>query len=253
VSVVRGDVAEGDLGLSSELTGVDSIVHCAANVGWAAPPEVLAGANVEGTKRVAALAKRLGARLHHVSTSSVVNTAARQLPYVASKVRAEHAVLQADVPARIWRVGLLSGRMADGRFPVNPEENGLLLLLSAVLGQEQVPQGLEQAAVELTPVDVCAGFLVRLILSATGGEPLVTLYSDKPVPIGTVSSLRGTVPPPSSRALPVALLSQIFKAHLEGDADPVLPSTRVLLDREGLSWPLLGADYLRRFLSGFTG
>ncbi len=248
VTVVPGDVAEPGLGLGVEsqerLSAVDSVVHCAANVAWAASPQALEEANVEGTRAVAALARKLGARLHYVSTSSVVSASARRLPYVASKAKAEHVVLEAGVPARIWRVGLLAGRLRDGVFPVKAEENGLLLLLSSLLSRTELPI----ASIELTPVDVCAEFLVRLMVQAPGEEPVVTLYNDNYLRVGKLSALRREVPAPCSRELPLALVSQVLEGHALAEADPALPSTRALLEREGLSWPALGEDYLRRFL-----
>ncbi len=248
VTAVPGDLAKPGLGLGADwherLAGVDSVVHCAANVAWAASPQVLEAANVEGTRAVAALARKLGARLHHVSTSSVVSASARRLPYVASKAKAEHVVLDADVPARIWRVGLLAGRLRDGVFPVKAEENGLLLLLSSLLSRTELPT----ASIELTPVDVCAEFLVRLLLQSPGAEPVVTLYNHKHLSVAKVSALRTAIPLPATRELPTGFVSQVLEGHALAEIDPALPSTRALLKREGLSWPALGEDYLRRFL-----
>src|ERR1700753_4302158 len=70
-----GELTEPDLGLTdeaiAELGEVDHLVHCAAIYDiTAAEPEQRA-ANVDGTRAVIDVARRLGATLHHVSSIAV--------------------------------------------------------------------------------------------------------------------------------------------------------------------------------------
>src|ERR1700757_2519048 len=70
-----GDLAEPDLGLTddaiAELDNVEHVVHCAAIYDITAPESDQRIANVEGTRAVIDLARRLDATLHHVSSIAV--------------------------------------------------------------------------------------------------------------------------------------------------------------------------------------
>ena len=66
-----GDLAEPHLGLTDELGGVKHVVHCGAIYDITMREEAQRGANVDGTRSVIELARRLGATLHHVSSIAV--------------------------------------------------------------------------------------------------------------------------------------------------------------------------------------
>ena len=78
VSPLVGDLTAPDLGLSdqtiAELDGVDHVVHAAAIYDITAGEAEQRAANVEGTRAVIGLAKRLDATLHHVSSIAVAGT-----------------------------------------------------------------------------------------------------------------------------------------------------------------------------------
>lgn len=73
-----GDLTAVDLGLTdeaiAELGTVDHVVHCAAIYDITVAEEEQRAANVEGTRAVIALARRLDATLHHVSSIAVAGT-----------------------------------------------------------------------------------------------------------------------------------------------------------------------------------
>ncbi|MFY9921800.1 MAG: SDR family oxidoreductase, partial [Mycobacterium sp.] len=73
-----GDLTTENLGLSdesiAELGSVDHVVHCAAIYDITVDEEAQRAANVDGTRAVIALARRLGATLHHVSSIAVAGT-----------------------------------------------------------------------------------------------------------------------------------------------------------------------------------
>lgn len=248
---IRGDLSVDGLGFSAAgrlaLQGVDCVLHNGAKVAWVAPQAELEAANVHGTRRMAQLARTLGASLEYVSTASVVNVAARKLPYVESKVRAEQVVLRAGVPSRIWRVGLLSGRASDGHFPVVAGESGLLLLLSAALRNDfTVPEG-SNLSIELTPVDVCAAIHVAL-MAAPGTPPIVVLQSDKRLTWSALRAVAGKVKVPEGREMPHELLADVFDESERTAQDEALGETLACLSREKLAWPEPDEAYLRKFL-----
>ena len=73
-----GDLTADGLGLSddtlAELGSVDHVVHCAAIYDITVSEDAQRAANVDGTRAVIALARRLGATLHHVSSIAVAGT-----------------------------------------------------------------------------------------------------------------------------------------------------------------------------------
>src|SRR5215208_8061222 len=73
-----GDLTAANLGLTdeavAELGAVEHVVHCAAIYDITADEADQRAANVEGTRAVIELARRLDATLHHVSSIAVAGT-----------------------------------------------------------------------------------------------------------------------------------------------------------------------------------
>ncbi|GFG51901.1 short chain dehydrogenase [Mycolicibacterium agri] len=78
VKALVGDLTADNLGLPdaaiAELRPVGHVVHCAAIYDITAAERLQRAANVEGTRAVIALARRLDATLHHVSSIAVAGT-----------------------------------------------------------------------------------------------------------------------------------------------------------------------------------
>ncbi|WP_445271138.1 SDR family oxidoreductase, partial [Streptomyces sp. DSM 41634] len=70
-----GDLTAADLGLSdtdiAELGDISHVVHCAAIYDMTVGESEQRAANVDGTRAVIELARRLDATLHHVSSIAV--------------------------------------------------------------------------------------------------------------------------------------------------------------------------------------
>src|ERR1700730_9906043 len=129
-----GDLAEPDLGLTdeaiAELGDVEHVVHCAAIYDITAPEPEQRIANVEGTRAVIELARRLGATLHHGSSIAVAGefrgeyTEAdfdfgHQLPppYHQTKFEAESLVREATgLRHRIYRPAVVVGDSRTGEM-----------------------------------------------------------------------------------------------------------------------------------------
>ena len=137
VTVVRGDITQDRLGVSAaqydELAGmVTRIVHDAATVDWAATLDAARRINVEGTRRVLALAQagqQRGAlrRFDYVSTCHVCgkrtgNIAEESLDdragffnhYEQSKFEAETLVRRSGVPFSTFRLSSVVGDSRTG-------------------------------------------------------------------------------------------------------------------------------------------
>jgi thioester reductase-like protein/short-subunit dehydrogenase involved in D-alanine esterification of teichoic acids len=129
-----GDLTAADLGLSdaavADLGAVDHVVHCAAIYDITAPEAEQRAANVEGTRAVIDLARRLDATLHHVSSIAVAGTyrgeyteddfdVAQDLPtsYHQTKFEAELLVRSAQgLRYRVYRPAVVVGDSRTGEM-----------------------------------------------------------------------------------------------------------------------------------------
>jgi thioester reductase-like protein/NAD(P)-dependent dehydrogenase (short-subunit alcohol dehydrogenase family) len=129
-----GDLTADDLGLTddtvAELGSVDHVVHCAAVYDITVAEDVQRAANVEGTRAVIALARRLGATLHHVSSIAVAGThrgeytendfdVAQELPTPYHRTKFEAELLVRSEPGlryRVYRPAVVVGDSRTGEM-----------------------------------------------------------------------------------------------------------------------------------------
>ena len=129
-----GDVTAPALGLNAEMIDeigdLDHVVHCAAIYDITADDAAQRAANVEGTRAVIALATRIGATLHHVSSIAVAGSHPGTFtetdfdleqrlptPYHQTKFEAERLVRTAPgLRYRIYRPGVVVGDSRTGEM-----------------------------------------------------------------------------------------------------------------------------------------
>jgi thioester reductase-like protein/short-subunit dehydrogenase len=129
-----GDLIAADLGLSddsvAELGTVDHVVHCGAVYDITADEDAQRAANVEGTRAVIGLSRRLGATLHHVSSIAVAGThrgefteedfdVAQDLPTPYHQTKFEAELLVRSEPGlryRIYRPAVVVGDSHTGEM-----------------------------------------------------------------------------------------------------------------------------------------
>jgi thioester reductase-like protein/NADP-dependent 3-hydroxy acid dehydrogenase YdfG len=129
-----GDLTAEDLGLSEDTIGdlgaVDHVVHCAAIYDITVPEDAQRAANVEGTRVVIALARRLDATLHHVSSIAVAGThrgeyteedfdVAQDLPTPYHQTKFEAELLVRSEPGlryRVYRPAVVVGDSRTGEM-----------------------------------------------------------------------------------------------------------------------------------------
>jgi thioester reductase-like protein/short-subunit dehydrogenase involved in D-alanine esterification of teichoic acids len=134
VKPLVGDLTTPDLGLTdetiAELGAIEHVVHCAAIYDMTAGEDEQRAANVEGTRAVIALARRLDATLHHVSSIAVAGTyrgtyteddfdVAQDLPtpYHQTKFEAELLVRSAQgLRYRVYRPAVVVGDSRTGEM-----------------------------------------------------------------------------------------------------------------------------------------
>ncbi|MFI9413038.1 SDR family oxidoreductase [Nocardia gamkensis] len=182
-TVVRGDITAPGLGLDARdaervLDGLDLVVHCAANVDFAAGPEKLDAVNVAGTQRVLELAARASARVVHVSTAFVDldpprdvtdgHATLRPAEYIAAKRAGEAVVRASGLPYTIVRPSAIGGHSKTGAIT---EYQGVHSISRAML-RGSVPLFLCAAGAryDLVPCDVVAGVIAAVVDAPTAPE-----------------------------------------------------------------------------------
>ncbi|MEN0012304.1 MAG: SDR family oxidoreductase [Solirubrobacteraceae bacterium] len=204
VALVRGAVPweHPDLRLvSGDLTtgpfpdlpdDVDTIIHCAASVGFDLPLQQQRQINVEGTRRVleAAAGLQLG-RFMHVSTAFVAGDhdgvfgpedldrgQGFRNTYEQSKFEAEHLVRESGLPWQIVRPSIVVGDQHTGWTTAFNVVYGPLRAYAR--GLMQVAPGNVEAPVDLVPIDVVSRGMVALLDEPVGGTHLLVSGSRAP-------------------------------------------------------------------------
>lgn len=178
-------------GLSKDvITQVDTIIHTAASVKHYGSYSYFYKVNVEGTKHVVDFAKKVGARLVHISTLSVsgnsladdfsVNRSSEKKcfyenslyigqpldnVYIHSKFEAERRVYDAmldGLDATVIRVGNLTNRASDYKFQPNYKENAFLTRVKAILEFGLFPEYLMKLYAEFSPIDKTVEGIVKI-------------------------------------------------------------------------------------------
>lgn len=179
---VTGDITQENLALrdadQTALRGAD-FYHLAAVYDLEASAEANERANVEGTRNVVELAKRLGARIHHMSSIAVAGSKWRgnftedmfaegqvlDHPYYRTKHDAEEIVRESGVRFRIYRPGLVVGSSETGEADRIDGPYYAFKLIQRL--RNAIPQwvpliGIEGGEINIVPVDFVARALDAL-------------------------------------------------------------------------------------------
>ncbi|MBD0323332.1 MAG: SDR family oxidoreductase, partial [Aldersonia sp.] len=241
-----GDLAEEGLGLDSgeELPAADHILHLGAVYDMTAGPEQ-AATNVEGTRAVVDLARRIGATLHHVSSIAVAGDHAGTFTetdfdvgqgfpshYHRTKFEAEKLVREAEeLRWRIYRPAIVVGDSVSGEIN---KIDGPYYFFPAIAALGRLPSVLplvlpEIGYTNIVPVDYVAAALVELALRPGGDGETFHLVNPRPQPLSEVYSAlaRAAGAPPVAAAIPAGFLRPL----LEPPGDKRLESARSLVLR----------------------
>ena len=152
--VINGDVTQDLTPLTSNLspvTSIDTVFNCAANVKHFSKTSDIEDVNIGGAQRCVEFCLKTGARLVHISTTSVaelwiIRNNGEEIPklderkfwfgqfldnrYIHSKFLAERIVLDAvahhGLNGKVMRVGNLAPRSYDGEFQANFNSNSFM-------------------------------------------------------------------------------------------------------------------------------
>ena len=186
---IIGDIEQK--GLSDEIpTDVQTIIHTAASVKHYGSYSYFNRVNTEGTAHVVEYAKKIGAKLIHISTLSVSgNSMADDFSvyrsdeekffdetslyigqpldnvYIHSKFEAERRVYDAmleGLDAKVIRVGNLTNRLSDYKFQPNYTSNAFLTRVKAILEFGLFPDYLMNLYAEFSPIDKTAEGVIKI-------------------------------------------------------------------------------------------
>ena len=222
-----GDLTAPDLGLSdgqlAELADIEHVVHAAAIYDLTVGEAEQRAANVEGTRAVIGLTRRLGATLHHISSIAVAGTfpgvyteadfdVSQELPtpYHRTKFEAEQLVRDAaGLRHRIYRPAVVVG---DSRTGEMDKVDGPYYFFGALAALARLPRLTPIALPDvgrtnIVPVDYVVDAVVALIHAP--GRDGQTFHLTAPRNIGVRGIYRAVAPaaglPPVRAALPRAV------------------------------------------------
>ena len=195
--VVNGDVTQDLTSLTSDLSPltsqINTVFNCAANVKHFSKTSDIEDVNIGGAQRCVEFCLQTGAKLVHVSTTSVgemwvLRNNGEEVPklderklwfgqfldnrYIHSKFLAERIVLDAvahhGLSGKVMRVGNLAPRSYDGEFQVNFNSNSYMgrFKVFSILGC--CPYDSYDESIEMSPIDQTAKAVVLLATTPKG-------------------------------------------------------------------------------------
>jgi thioester reductase-like protein/NADP-dependent 3-hydroxy acid dehydrogenase YdfG len=230
-----GDLAKPDLGLSqqaiAELGNVEHVVHCAAIYDITAAEDEQRAANVEGTRAVIELARRLDATLHHVSSIAVAGDfrgeyteadfdVGQRLPTPYHQTKFEAELLVRSAPGlrhRIYRPAVVVGDSRTGEMDKVDGPYyffGVLAKLAALPSFTPIMLP-DTGRTNIVPVDYVVDALVALL--HTDGRDGQTFHLTAPKTIGLRGIYRGIAAaaglPPLRGSLPRSVAAPLLKVR----------------------------------------
>ncbi len=232
-----GDLAEPDLGLTdeaiAELGNVEHVVHCAAIYDVTATEPEQRAANVEGTRAVIELARRLGATLHHVSSIAVAGDfhgeytesdfdVGQRLPTPYHQTKFEAELLVRSTPGlryRIYRPAVVVGDSRTGEMDKidGPYYFFGVLAKLAVLPRFTPIMLPDTGRTNIVPVDYVADALAALLHTDGRDGDGRTFHLTAPKTIGLRGIYRGIAAaaglPPLRGSLPRSVATALLKVR----------------------------------------
>jgi thioester reductase-like protein len=215
VSVVRGELTEPGLGLSSAdrerlVASVGRIVHCAASISFELPIDQARAINVAGVERMIELAREIAAggqlqRFVHVSTAYVSGrhegvfgesdlSLGQEFrnSYEHSKYEAERLLRAAtDLPIAVARPSIVVGHSRSGwtsafnvlYWPMRAFERGLI---------EEVPAR-EDSIVDFVPVDYVTDGVLALLDDGQARGAFNLVAGERALDVGELARLHAQI------------------------------------------------------------
>lgn len=193
VVIIEGDVTKQNFGLEEKeylslQRNITTVVNSAANVRHYGKEESIIDNNVQSVKNILEFCKD-NISLAHMSTLSIggfktkesgkfvftedsfnIEQTFNNNPYLISKLKSEELILKNNVNSKIFRLGNIMPRQADGIFQNNYEQNAFVNAIKVILDMKKIPQEFLNEEIELSPVDGCAKSIAKLLDSESNNK-----------------------------------------------------------------------------------
>lgn len=193
VVIIEGDVTKQKFGLEEKeylslQRNITTVVNSAANVRHYGKEESIIDNNVQSVKNILEFCKD-NISLAHMSTLSIggfktkesgkfvftedsfnIEQTFNNNPYLISKLKSEELILKNNVNSKIFRLGNIMPRQADGIFQNNYEQNAFVNAIKVILDMKKIPQEFLNEEIELSPVDGCAKSIAKLLDSESNNK-----------------------------------------------------------------------------------
>ncbi|MBE5806082.1 MAG: amino acid adenylation domain-containing protein [Clostridiales bacterium] len=206
VFIIGGDMTYKNLNMSEEdlkilQTEITTIINTAATVKHYGNIQDFEKNNILGTKNIAELAFTNNIRLIHLSSISVsgnylvkqnnrntdfsendlyIGQQYEENNYVYSKLESEKVILDymsKGLTAQIQRIGIVSGRLSDGFFQKNIQENAFYNRIKSIINMAAISNEMSLQKIEFTPVDLCAKAIVKLAKNSIANNKIFNVYN----------------------------------------------------------------------------
>ena len=206
--VVTGDVTSDFTPLFDDCQ-IDTVFNCAANVKHFSKGTDIEDVNIDGTKNCVLFCLSKGARLVHVSTTSVGGLSINGVPapdevlteqklyfgqtldnqYIYSKFMSDRIVLEAvlchGLNGKVIRVGNLAARSTDGEFQMNFQSNSYMGRIRVFNMLGCYPYSLYDEPAEFSPINETARAIV-LLASTPHDCTVFHAYNNHEQPMGDI-------------------------------------------------------------------
>ena len=215
IFAVTGDITKPGFGLNQAellklVNSIDVVVNSAANVSHYGKYNDFYKINVMSVKYLIDFCNSFEKKLYHISTMSVSGTELDQTypvfgqkkivfdesklyvgqildnVYTRSKFEAESLILEAigkETDAYILRMGNLMPRNRDGVFQENIANNAFINKIASFIKIGVIPDYISKESIEITPVDVSAKAIIKILLHSNDTNRIFHLYDSNCVKI----------------------------------------------------------------------
>lgn len=210
--VLNGDLRKENLGFDEKtyqrvFKEVQTIINTAANVKHFGKYSTLYQDNVETVNHLINICLKFNISLAHTSTLSIngyhnenvkekftentltIHQTFNKSPYLISKYEAEKRILKSiaeeNLNAKIFRLGNIMPRIADGVFQVNFDQNGFLLVIHTLQKLQLITPEILEQKLYLTPVDECCNCIFE-ILNSDYCNTIYHIESDKKIKLSSI-------------------------------------------------------------------
>lgn len=263
------DLADATL---AELGRVDHVVHCAAVYDITAGEADQRATNVEGTRAVIALAQRLGATLHHVSSIAVAGEfpgeyteddfdVGQRLPTPYHRTKFEAELLVRSAPGLRYRIYRPAVVVGDSRTGEMDKVDGPYYFFGVLARLAVLPSLTpillpDTGRTNIVPVDYVADALVALMHA--DGQDGRTFHLTAPKTVGLQGIYRGVAKaaglPRARGSLPGSVAAPVLKARGRARVLRNMAATQLGIPAEVFDLvdlkPTFVSDQTRKALSG---